>query len=42
MITLDRFQNIKVFKYSKNKNKWMKIDGLMNYLIIQMHLRTVW
>ena len=27
MITLDRFQNIKVFKYSKNKNKWMKIDG---------------
>ena len=27
MITLDRFQNTKVFKYSKNKNKWMKIDG---------------
>ena len=27
MITLDRFQNIKVFKYSKSKNKWMKIDG---------------
>ena len=27
MITLDRFQNIKVFKYSKNKNKWIKIDG---------------
>jgi len=27
MITLDRFQNIKVFKYSKNKIKWMKIDG---------------
>ena len=27
MITLDRFQNIKVFKYNKNKNKWMKIDG---------------
>ena len=26
MITLDRFQNIKVFKYSKKKN-WMKIDG---------------
>ena len=27
MITLDRFQNMKVFKYNKNKNKWMKIDG---------------
>ena len=27
MITLDRFQNIKVLKYSKNKNKWIKIDG---------------
>ena len=27
MITLDRFQNIKIFKYNKNKNKWMKIDG---------------
>ena len=27
MITLDRFQNIKVFKYRKNNNKWMKIDG---------------
>ena len=27
MITLDRFQNIKIFKYNKSKNKWMKIDG---------------
>ena len=27
MITLDRFQNIKIFKYNKNKNVWMKIDG---------------
>jgi len=27
MITLDRFQNIKVFKYNSNKNKWIKIDG---------------
>ena len=27
MITLDRFQNIKVFKYNKKKNKWNKIDG---------------
>ena len=27
MITLDRFQNIKIFKYNKKKNKWMKIDG---------------
>ena len=30
MITLDRFQNIKVFKYSKKytkNNGWMKIDG---------------
>ena len=27
MITLDRFQNMKVFKYNKNKNKWNKIDG---------------
>jgi hypothetical protein len=30
MITLDRFQNIKVFKYSKKYNKnngWMLIDG---------------
>ena len=28
MITLDRFQNIKVFKYNKNKTPpWMKIDG---------------
>ena len=27
MITLDRFQNIKVFKYNKKKNKWYKIDG---------------
>ena len=27
MITLDRFQNIKVLKYNKNKNKWIKIDG---------------
>jgi len=27
MITLDRFQNIKIFKYNSNKNKWMKIDG---------------
>ena len=27
MITLDRFQNIKIFKYNKKKNKWNKIDG---------------
>ena len=27
MITLDRFQNIKVLKYNKNKDKWIKIDG---------------
>ena len=27
MITLDRFQNMKVFRYNKNKNKWNKIDG---------------
>ena len=27
MITLDRFQNIKIFKYNKSKNKWNKIDG---------------
>ena len=27
MITLDKFQNTKVFKYNKNKNKWNKIDG---------------
>jgi len=28
MITLDRFQNIKVFRYNKNKTpSWMKIDG---------------
>ena len=27
MITLDKFQNMKVFKYNKNKNKWNKIDG---------------
>ena len=27
MITLDRFQNVKIFKYNKNKNVWMKIDG---------------
>ena len=27
MITIDRFQNIKIFKYNKKKNKWMKIDG---------------
>ena len=27
MITLDRFQNIKIFKYNKKKNKWIKIDG---------------
>ena len=27
MITLDRFQNMKVFKYNKKKNKWNKIDG---------------
>ena len=27
MVTLDKFQNTKVFKYNKNKNKWNKIDG---------------
>ena len=27
MITLDRFQNMKVFRYNKNKNKWNRIDG---------------
>ena len=27
MITLDSFQNIKIFKYNKSKNKWNKIDG---------------
>ena len=27
MITLDRFQNMKVFRYNKSKNKWNKIDG---------------
>ena len=27
MITFDRFQNMKVFRYNKNKNKWNKIDG---------------
>ena len=27
MITLDKFQNMKVFKYNKSKNKWNKIDG---------------
>ena len=27
LITLDRFQNIKIFKYNKKKNKWNKIDG---------------
>ena len=27
MITLDKFQNIKIFKYNKKKNKWNKIDG---------------
>ena len=27
MITLDKFQNTKVFKYNKKKNKWNKIDG---------------
>lgn len=27
MITLDRFQNMKVFRYNKSKNKWNKVDG---------------
>ena len=27
MITLDRFQNMKVFRYNKNKNNWNQIDG---------------
>ena len=27
MITFDKFQNMKVFKYNKNKNKWNKVDG---------------
>ena len=27
MITLDKFQNMKVFKYNKKNNKWNKIDG---------------
>ena len=27
MITLDRFQDMKVFRYNKNKNKWNRIDG---------------
>ena len=26
-ITWDRFVNTKLYKYNKNKNKWMKIDG---------------
>ena len=27
MITLDQFQNIKVYKYNKKKNSWISIDG---------------
>lgn len=27
MITLDRFQNMKVFRYNKSKNEWNKVDG---------------
>ena len=26
-ITWDRFVNIKLYKYNKNKNEWLKIDG---------------
>ena len=26
-LNIDRFQNIKVYKYNKSKNKWNKIDG---------------
>ena len=27
MITFDKFQNMKILKYNKKKNKWNKIDG---------------
>ena len=26
-LNIDRFQNIKVYKYNKSKNKWIRIDG---------------